>query len=206
MPKPWKPHPERPVLAFHVIFSTHGFWLPNDPRGSGSYEVRAEHLRPFGYAYRVGGKQSVARKPHDRTLRLLAKEALMVPEVRFTGLQARAVMRGIAQQTAVSQFTIYAAAIMPQHVHLVVARPRYSIEQMVRLCRQAATMQLLKEQLHPFADWRDGQGRLVSVWGRRLRKQFLFDDADITRSIRYVEQNPIKDGYKKQKYNWVTPY
>lgn len=35
------------VRAYHVIFCTHGFWLPNDPRGSGSTAVRVERLRTF---------------------------------------------------------------------------------------------------------------------------------------------------------------
>src|SRR4051812_43899841 len=38
-------HPEKSmIVGYHVIFSTYGFWLPNDPRGSwsdfvGSWEL-----------------------------------------------------------------------------------------------------------------------------------------------------------------------
>ena len=30
------------ILAYHIIFTTHGFWLPNDPRGSSSTAIRVE--------------------------------------------------------------------------------------------------------------------------------------------------------------------
>ena len=40
----------RPVLAYHLILTAYGFWLPNDPRGSWSDFVRAWELRRFGPA------------------------------------------------------------------------------------------------------------------------------------------------------------
>jgi hypothetical protein len=47
------------ILASHVIFSTYGFWLPNDPRGSWSDFVGAWELFRFGPATKtdtpVGG-------------------------------------------------------------------------------------------------------------------------------------------------------
>jgi hypothetical protein len=41
------------VLAYHVIFTTYGFWLPNDPRGSGSRFVGSRALFQHGGATRV---------------------------------------------------------------------------------------------------------------------------------------------------------
>ena len=39
----------RPVtIAVHLIFSGYGTWLPNDPRGSGSDEVRKLELDDLG--------------------------------------------------------------------------------------------------------------------------------------------------------------
>ena len=48
------------IQGYHVIFSTYGFWLPNDPRGSGSDVVRNKQLRKFGKATKVTTQQSVA--------------------------------------------------------------------------------------------------------------------------------------------------
>src|SRR4051812_34407363 len=81
------PYIEKPmsrVIAFHVILSNHGFWLPNDPRGSCSKEVRYDPLKVFGEATMVVHARSVAAKSHDRRLRLAAKLAMKYPEVIFT--------------------------------------------------------------------------------------------------------------------------
>ena len=53
---------ERRVLAYHVIFSTYGFWLPNDPRGSWSTDVRNPDLLTFGEATKVETPRSVAHR------------------------------------------------------------------------------------------------------------------------------------------------
>jgi hypothetical protein len=38
----------RRTLAYHVIVSMYGFWLPNDPRGSGSDFIGAWELFRYG--------------------------------------------------------------------------------------------------------------------------------------------------------------
>ena len=60
--------------------------------------------------------------------------------------------------------------------------------------------------LHPFAEYRDATGRLPSVWAHRAWKVFLHTGATIRSAIGYVEQNPIKDGLKPQRWNIVTPF
>ena len=63
------------MLGWHLIFSTYGFWLPNDPRGSGSSEVRARHIyEACGEATKVHTTRSVAHRPHDVKLRQLTKQ------------------------------------------------------------------------------------------------------------------------------------
>jgi REP element-mobilizing transposase RayT len=196
----------RDPVAYHVILSTYGFWLPNDPRGSGSTEVRSPRLRPFGPATPTNHRHSVARKPHDPRLRRLAKKALKYPEVVFDGLQARAVARGFANATQKSGYRVYACSIMPCHAHLVIEQHRYAIDQVVRVLRQNATMQLLEEERHPFASLRNARGRLPSVWGQDFWKVFLYDEIDVLQCIDYVEQNPIKEGNKPQRWKFVIPF
>jgi REP element-mobilizing transposase RayT len=193
-------------LAYHVIFSTHGFWLPNDPRGSWSTVVRAENLRPFGPATKIETSRSVARVPHNRQRRLAAKEAMVYPEVILNGQQALEVARGFAEQTAKSGYVIHACSILPCHVHLVVRRHRYDIEQVVRLLRQAATLRLLASGLHPFASQRAPNGRLPSIWAQDFWKVFLDTPDEIRDKIKYVEDNPVKEGKKRQTWSFVTPY
>jgi hypothetical protein len=36
------------VIAHHIIWTAYGWWLPNDPRGSGSNAVRSDILAELG--------------------------------------------------------------------------------------------------------------------------------------------------------------
>src|SRR5687768_1248463 len=107
------------VHGFHVIFSTYGFWLPNDPRGSWSDWVRRWELLRFGVATKVNSRQSVAGTAHDPQLRAAAKAALLYPEVHFTGRQAQAVGIGFRDAVTESNYVLHACSVLPQHVHMV---------------------------------------------------------------------------------------
>src|SRR5688500_11690064 len=133
------------VLAYHLIITSYGFWLPNDPRGSWSSWVRAWELLIFGPATKTDERRSVARKPHDRRKRLEAKEHLARPPVEFTGEQARVIARGIAKYLKRSGCVVYACSILPTHIHMVVGRHRYPIEQISNLVKGAASTELAKE-------------------------------------------------------------
>jgi REP element-mobilizing transposase RayT len=194
------------VLAYHVIFGCYGFWLPNDPRGSGSDQVRSKPLQKFGKPTKVETRHSVAKQPHDVAKRLAAKDALKYPPVVLTGLQAVSVSRGFGEQIATSKFVVWACAIMPDHAHLVIREHHYAIEQVVWLLKQAATRVLLEDERHPFATQRLKSGRLPSVWQQDFRKIFLYSAADIPGRIVYVNNNPGEAGYKPQRWSFVTPF
>ncbi|HTU88791.1 MAG TPA: transposase [Gemmataceae bacterium] len=194
------------IFGYHVIFGVYGFWLPNDPRGSWSDFVGSWELFRFGAATTTDTRQSVAHQPHDRQQRRAARDALPYPPVCFSGLQARAVGRGFASFVEKSQITIWACAILPEHMHLVAARQEYEVEQLVNLLKGAATRQLLAERLHPFAELRSKNGTIPKCWARGLWKVFLDSDTDIVRAVRYVEQNPSKEGKPAQHWSFVTPF
>src|SRR5687767_13325297 len=116
------------VIAYHVIITAHGFWLPNDPRGSWSDFVGAWELFKYGPATKVATHRSLARVPHDRELRLAAKRALKYPAVRFSRVQVASIAQGFARAIADSGYVIHACAIMPDHAHLVPARHERTVE------------------------------------------------------------------------------
>src|SRR3982751_1653136 len=78
------------VLAYHLIITAYGFWLPNEPRGSWSDVVRSWELLKLGPATKVDTTRSVAHKPYDRNLKRRMINALVRDPVEFSGLQARA--------------------------------------------------------------------------------------------------------------------
>jgi REP element-mobilizing transposase RayT len=184
------------VIAYHLILTCYGFWLPNDPRGSWSEVVRVFELRAFGPATKVNTKRSVAGASHDRAQREAAKQALKYSPVLFTGEQARAVARGIGELVATHAVTIHAAAVLSDHVHMVVARhPMLSIEDIARRVKVMATRRLNDEGI--------GFGR--SPWAKGQWSVFLRDESAVRRAIRYVEDNPVRAGFKPQHWKFVTP-
>jgi REP element-mobilizing transposase RayT len=193
------------VLGYHVIFGAYGFWLPNDPRGSWSDFVGSWELWRYGRATKTTETHSLAARDHNVGQRLAAKEALKYPAVTFTGIQARAIGRGFAEYVKRSGLIVWACALLPDHVHLVVARFRLSIEQVVIQLKGAATESLLAENIHPFGELRESNGRLPKCFARGQWSVFLDTVEDIQRSIEYTEDNPAKEGKKSQKWPFVSP-
>src|SRR5262245_7900420 len=102
------------VLAYHLIITAYGFWLPNDPRGSWSDFVRVWELFRFGgKATKTDERRSLARRPHDRAKRLEAKKHLVRGAVEFTGQQALAIAHGFAHYCNRSGCVIHECAILP---------------------------------------------------------------------------------------------
>lgn len=194
----------RKVIAYHLIMTAYGFWLPNDPRGSWSDFVRAFELLRFGQATKVSEKRSHAYDPHDRERRLEAKKHLARNPVIFSGMQARAIGGGFLRYVQRSQLRIVACAIMPDHVHLVVLRHRNSIEMIGRLLKGDATRQLLAERIHPFQDHKYRDGSIPTPWARKQWSVFLSDHSAVDRAIRYTNDNPVRDGLKPQKWFCVN--
>lgn len=195
------------VLGYHVIFSAYGFWLPNDPRGSWSEFVGSWDLfLAGGKATKTDETCSLARRPHDRELRLTTKRQLKRPAVKFTGVQARAVGRGFAEYVCRSGVPVWACTILPEHVHLVTGRFRLDVEQVVIQLKGEATQRLVAEGIHPFGHLTKPGARPPKCWGRGEWSVFLDTPEDIRRCIRYVEDNPVKEGKPRQAWPFLTPY
>jgi REP element-mobilizing transposase RayT len=194
------------VLGYHVIFTAYGFWLPNDPRGSWSDFVGSWELLRFGRATKTTTRKSVARQRHDSATRLAAKKALKYPAVQFTGPQARAIGIAFGKFVRRSEITVWACSILPEHVHMVIGRHDYEVEQIVNLLKGAATSQLIDDKLHPLARFGLSDSRPPKCWAKGQWKVFLDNEERIRGSIRYVEENPIKEGKPLQHWSFVTPF
>jgi REP element-mobilizing transposase RayT len=194
------------VLGSHVIFGTYGFWLPNDPRGSWSEFIGSWELFRYGKATTTNTRVSVAHRSHDRHQRLAAKEGLKYPPVVFKGDQALAAVEGFATSARRGNVTVWACAILPEHVHLVIARHRCPVERIVGQFKADATKRLVEVDKHPFHGLADKNGLVPMCWAKRAWKVFLDSEEDIVRAIRYVEANPLKEGKRPQRWKFVVPF
>lgn len=193
------------LRATHLILSTYGFWLPNDPRGSWSTIVRSAALLRHGPATKVSGNENVAAKPHDREKREAAKRSLKYPPVVFTADQARCVGDGFARAVEESNYRVYACAILEEHVHVVVQAHRNKARQIAAHLKGRATQQLKREGLHPLADFADEEGNLPSPWSQKPWKVYIYTMSHLKNAIRYAENNPEKEGKPRQRWTFVKP-
>ncbi len=196
----------KPIVAYHVIYGAYGFWLPNDPRGSWSKFVWAENLIRFGDPVPANTNRSLAKKPHDRRLRLEAKAALTYPAVRFNQQQIQCVGEAIGDEVRKYDIPMHALAVMPDHVHIVFSRQDRWAEDMIGFFKRSASRLLRKSGLHPFADHVLANDRLPTPWAEGGWKVYLHDDEEIGRSIRYVQDNPLEIGMPRQEWDFLVQY
>ncbi len=188
------------ALAYHLIFGCYGFWLPNDPRGSWSRYVGSRELLSFGLATFTPTKESLASLAHDHAARHTAKQALKYEAVELSGIQARAVGRGIAHAVSDSQYTVHACTVMPDHVHAVVRRHNHKPKQIIGHLKGRATQKLAEEMIHPLAKYDDSP----SPWARGGWFVRLDDEDDVLSAIEYVNRNPLEAGLPAQTWSFVV--
>jgi REP element-mobilizing transposase RayT len=193
------------IHGYHLIWGVYGFWLPSDPRESWSEFVASWELARFGRSTRTIERREVERGDWEQW-RTAATTALRFPPVQLKGEQARAVGTGFGVAVRKSRFTIWGCSILPEHVHLVVARHTYAVEQICNLLKGEATKQLKAKSLHPHAVRREGSGKLPSMWAERRWKVYLDTEEAVEGAIRYVEGNPAKEGKPRQTWSFVTPF
>ena len=200
------PMPLPPIIAYHIVWSTYGFWLPNEERGSWSKNVWAPKLVRFGPPIPANTNRSLARKPYDRDRRREMQAELKYKPVRFTMPQIQCIGKAIGEEARKYTLPVYAAAIMPDHVHMVIARKAQKAEQWTGYFKRAASRDLRETGLHPIIDKVQPDGRLPTPWVEGGWKVYLHDNEEIIRTIRYVNLNPEKAGLPPQVWEYITPY
>ena len=192
------------IHGYHVVFGTYGFWLPNDQRGSWSDFVAAWELRLLGDSSKgVDRPELTERQLQWQTL---AKAKLKYPEVFLNGQQALRVAEGFNTAIKKSGFVVWACSILPQHVHLVIARHRYKVEYIAGLMKGEATKSLIRSSMHPLGKFRTKSGKTPTPWNVKSYHGFLETEQEIEDAIAYVIDNPMKEGKKRQPWNFTTPF
>jgi REP element-mobilizing transposase RayT len=191
------------VQAYHAIWGAYGFWLPNDPRGSWSAFVGSWEIFRYGKGVPAGTRFSRAAVAHDSEKRRGAKRALKYPAVVLDGVMARAAGRGFARAVEASGYGVLACAIMPDHVHVVMRRHAQDIERMVGHLKGRASRRMEEEGVHPLVRFRGRDGKVPTAWAEGCWKVFLNTEEEMERAVRYVEENPMKEGLGRQEWPFV---
>jgi len=185
------------VIAYHLIWTAYGWWLANDPRGSGSHVIRTDVLKMLGELHH--GRKRVQPASNDIRKFYEAARAYLKHELRTLDDAARRMIaEAFGQAVAERRYTCYACAIMPDHVHLVIRKHRDTAEQMIAALQSASAIRLREaasgwEPTHP-------------VWGGPGWKVYLDHPDEIERTISYVEANPDPLGSPRQCWPFVVDY
>lgn len=185
------------VIAYHLIWTGYGWWLPNDPRGSGSTTVRKDVLKELGEVHH--GRKAI--QPPRFLVREFLKESEPLLDHRRLSFDedARGIVAEAFQETIESEkLTCYACAIMPDHIHTLIRKHKLDAEAMIELLKQSSRLRLREAAIvdldHPV--WTAGEG-----W-----KVFLDHPSEIRRTIRYIEDNPLLLGLPRQRWPFLQPY
>lgn len=184
------------VIAYHLIWTAYGWWLPNDPRGSMSNMIRNETISGLGEIH--FGRKKV--QPASREIREFYEEAkpfLKYPLVTFRPADFSMIAQAFAEEITAQKYTCYACSIMPDHVHILIRKHKHAAEVMIANLQQSSR-RLLRDQ-----NIRDTDH---PTWGGPGWKVFLDTPDDIRRTIEYVENNPLKARLPVQKWSFVKEY
>jgi REP element-mobilizing transposase RayT len=177
------------IIAYHVIFTTYGTWLPNDPRGSYSKAIYNDQLRMLGRT--KYGRQNPTPTKNVLMKFWTAPTPRLARPAFFIDDNARLIIAGrfgsTIQRLGVA---VAACAIMNDHVHILVLRSKYRIEYIVNQLKGAAARALKFKQ---------------TPWSRGCWKVFIDDNETLVAAVDYIRANPILAGLGAQSWDFVTP-
>ena len=184
------------VIAYHLIWTLYGLWLPNDPRGSTSHRIRQNIITTLGELHH--GRRDVQpagwdiRKFYNNAPTVL-KHALLT----ISPSEREIIAASFAQTVEERKYTCYACAIMPDHVHMLIRKHRDTAEQMIANLQQNS-----RDALHQHGSKPPDH----PVWGGPGWNVFQDNPDDIRRTIPYIEKNPSKMKMPQQQWTFVQPY
>lgn len=184
------------IVGYHLIWTAYGWWLPNDPRGSSSHEIRVERIADLGELHH-GRKAVQPRGAEIRRFYEEARDVLQHPLLTFTDDDITLLGDLFGRVIRDRGYTCYACAIMPDHVHMLIRRHRDHAEVMIAAMQEVSRQGLI-----------DAGRRAVThpVWGGPGWRVFLNTRDDMERVVGYVYDNPTKAGRPAQRWAFVRPY
>jgi len=119
------------------------------------------------------------------------------PEIAvWPGTVGEAIWRVVLEQRAADRVQLFAACLMPDHLHLVVSAGSIDVLRFVNTFKSWTTRKAWGRGNH-HALWQPG------MWDRTIR-----DEADFGATIEYVVRNPVTAGLteKPGEWPWVWAY
>jgi REP element-mobilizing transposase RayT len=184
------------IIGYHLIWTAYGCWLPNDPRGSSSHELRVDRLAELGEVHE--GRKRV--QPVSAEIRAFYREAddlLAHERLPLSDEEIPLVGASFGRTIRPHRYTCYACAILPDHVHLLIRRHRDRAEQMIQHLQEESREALIAAGRRPVNH---------PVWGGPGWKVFQNSPEDMRRIVRYIRNNLVKHRRPEQHWDFVLEY
>jgi len=186
------------IIAHHLLWTLYGHWLANDLRGSGSLALHDEKFAPLGAVHH--GRKPAFQQPSRQALRAFYRQAdplLSFPKFWLDGAKRQALGDALGEVVAKEGYTVWACAVLSNHMHLVIRRHRDDALAMWHKLADATRLRLCSAlntaTNHP-------------IWSDRPYKVFLDTPEAVRSCVRYVEANPEKEGLSTQGFDFVHIY
>lgn len=187
---------DRLVIGSHLILHGYAHWLPNDPRGSGSEELREDKLADLGPIHH-GRKRIQPPRGELKRFYRAAEPRLDFPTIWLDDAKRQAIGGAFARVVVARRYMVWSCAVLPNHAHLCVRRHRDDPLTMWRAFAEESAAALRR-----FADVPPEH----PVWSSRPYKVYLKTPQDVRRVVAYIERNPAKEGLPPQSWSFVTRY
>lgn len=132
-----------------------------------------------------------------REFRDSARGVLKHQLLRFKQSDFPAIADALADAIREHNYTCYACAIMPDHVHILIRKHKHQAEDMLEYLQSATRLRFRNEKLrsedHP-------------IWGGPGWKVFLDTPDSIRRTIGYIDGNPPQWRLPRQHWPFVKAY
>ena len=183
------------VIAHHLIWTVYGWWLPNDPRGSGSHTIDSAVLADLGEIH-YGRKKVQPVGDMVRKFYAQAEDKLNHSLRVLTPTDIALVAAACEEVMTQRRYTCYACAIRPDHVHVLIRKHRDSAEMMLEEIKTLSRKRLEDAGWSGHPVWAGGGG-----W-----KVFLDHPQEVQRIIGYIQRNPLKAHLFAQNWPFVVTY
>ena len=173
-----------PIIGHHLILTGYGHWLPNDPRGSGSSEIKQSKFEDLGPIH-FGRKQVQPSRDELRMFQNEAQPRLEHEVIWFDQSMRDLLADAVANVVECRKYTVWAMAILKNHLHLCIRKHRDDALTMLDLIGLATCERLRKEGVIP------GDHPL---WANRPYKRYLYTPQEVRNVVHYIEDNPEREG------------
>jgi hypothetical protein len=175
------------TCGIHLIWTTYGTWLPGDDRGhwSALFDL-------YGHIRERGGRLNVP----DAETRTFVRSRMTEPPKWLTPEEIAVVAAEFGVQMGPPHPPAWAAAIEPNHVHLLVGPVAEDI------ARYAGR---LKGRTSSAVGDLPANASRRRVWTSGYWKVFLFDEEGVVAVKQYIDAHNLRRGLPAEPFPWITP-